>query len=378
MRSFTLFGFSVLVNPTWLLVFALLIVSLVTSIAGTGPANLPGPQALGVSVIVVVLFLASIGAHELAHAVVGRWRGLPVRRLHVMTLGRAEEAEPTPSSPLTEALVAIAGPVLSGLIGIALVAIALTFPADTGVPASYVYWAIYWLGLANLALALFHLVPVLPLDGGRIVRAVSWAISRDLDRATRWASLVGRGFAYLMMGAGLYVAVFADIFIGVWLLLLGWFAARLSRDAVDRRRMETLAAGLSVDDATDSQPVTVPASLTVDTLIAQDEQGDGPGVYPVVDGGRLVGIAYLARIQRRFRADWTTERVKDVMTPIERVPSLRPGEPLMHAVERLEATRIDAIPVLEPGDPPTLAGLVTRALVMDRLRARRALIDARS
>ncbi len=120
MRTGTLFGFQVVVNPVWLLVFALLMVSLVTSLAGTGPDDLPGPAAVGVSAVVVALFLASIVAHELAHAAVARRRGLPDRDVQLLTLGRPPEAAPDPVSPRTEAAVSSAGPLLSGAVGGAL------------------------------------------------------------------------------------------------------------------------------------------------------------------------------------------------------------------------------------------------------------------
>ena len=378
MRTATLFGFPVMVNPAWLLVFALLIVSLVTSVAGTGPAMLPGEAALGVSAVVVVLFVASVVAHELTHALVARRRGLPIRPIQLLTLGQPVETEPEPTSPLTEVLVAASGPLVSAVIGGGLLLVALAFPADTAQPLSLVYWTVYWLALAYLVLAVFHLVPVLPLDGGRLVRAVAWRIGGDLDRGTRGASVVGRPFGYAVVGSGLFVALFVELFLGIWLVLLGWFSGRLSRTAVDRRRMERLTAGLTVEDATDTSPAVVPPSLTVVTLMEQDEQNGGPGIYPVFEGERLLGVIFLSRLRRSFRRDWAERRTADVLIPIERAPSLRPGEPLMHAVERLEATRADGLPVLEASDPPRLVGVITRQNVMARLRARQTISDERA
>ena len=300
-------GFKVLVDPIWLLVFALLIVSLVTSIAGTGPTGLSGAASLGVGAVVVVLFVGSVFLHELSHAAVARRLGLTVSHIQLLTLGRPAEPEPDPISPSTEITVAISGPLASGVLGLALLMVAVSFPNGASQPLSLVYWATYWLGMANLALALFHLVPVLPLDGGRLVRASAWKLSGDLDRATSWAGAVGRAFGFAVVGGGLFVAMFAEVFIGVWLILLGWFAGRLSRSAVDHRRMERLTAGLTVEDVMDRQPATVPPSLTVDTLLAQDAQVDGPGVYPVIDAGSLVGIVFLGRLRRRLRGDWTTQ-----------------------------------------------------------------------
>lgn len=378
MRSATLFGFPLVANPAWLLVFALLVVSLVTSVAGTGPAILPSSAALGVSAVVVALFVVSLVIHELTHALVARRRGLEVSEVRLLALGNPTADEPDPESPLTDALVAASGPLISAVIGTTLLLAALTFPADVGEPASLAYWALYWLGLANLALALLHLVPVLPLDGGRLVRALAWRSSGDLDRATAWTAAIGRAFGYVVIGSGLFIAMFVELFVGIWLVLLGWFAGRLSRSAVDQRAMEQLTSGLTVDDAIDHDAAVIPPTLTIDTLMAQDEQEDGPGVYPVLESGRLVGVVFLSRLRRRFRHDWTEQRAADVLVPVDRAPSLRADEPLIRAVERLEALRVDGLPVVDSSDPERLAGLLTRRNLMARLRARQTLLEGRT
>ena len=397
MSSRSLFGFQFRAEVAWLLVFALLLVSLVTSVGSTGPATLSGEIALLVAAVVVALVLVSIVVHELTHALVARRLGMRPTTIQLMTLGRPTAIEAEPSSPGRDATVAAAGPLVSGAVGMLLVGVALAVPTRASEPLLPVYWACYWLGLANLALAGFHLVPVLPLDGGRLVRAVAWAVGRDLEVATRATSLVGRGFGWLLMGSGVYLALLsAEVFLGIWLVLLGWFTGRLARAAVDRRRMEQLTRGLTVADVTDTEPATIPPSLTVDTLVAQDAQGDGPGIYPVMERDRLLGIVFVSRLRRPFRRGWTDERAADVLVPLDRAPSFRPEEPLLRAVERLESMRADGFPVLESGAetsgqedvagrdaesapvrPVRLVGVVTRRRVLERLRARQRLLDER-
>ncbi len=377
MRSGTLLGFRYVVNPGWLAVFAILLVSLVTSLTGGGNTELSALLALAVGLVVVALLIVSIVAHELAHAIVARRLGLPQMPVQLLTLGRPREDEPDPIAPSSELIVAITGPGFSAGVGLVFVAIATALPADPGGPARALYWMCLWLGLANLLLAGFQLVPVLPLDGGRIVRALAWSVTHDLDGATAATALVGRLFGYLVIGSGLFITMSVDLVLGVWLVLLGWFSTRLARASVDRRRMRELTAGLTVADCTDTDPAVVLPSLAVETLLLEDAQRGGQGVYPVMEEGRLLGFVFSGRLRRPLRRRHSDERVRDVLIPTDRVPRLGPDEPLMRAAERLEAIHSDGLPVLSTDGTDQLYGVVTRARVLDRLRARHAVRQAR-
>lgn len=376
-RSGTVLGFRYVVHPVWLLVFALLLVSLVTSLSGPQATDLPATLTVLVGAVVVALFIVSIVAHELAHALVARRLGLPQATIQLLTLGRPSEHEPDPVSPGSELAVAATGPTLSAGIGLLLVAASYLIPADQGDAILALYRTCLWLGLANLGLAAFHLVPVLPLDGGRIVRAIAWLITNDLDRATATAAVVGRLFGYVVVGSGLFMAMSIDLVLGLWLVLLGWFTTRLARASVDRRRMDTLTAGLTVSDATDTDPAIILPALAVETLLLEDAERGGQGVYPVVEDGRLLGYLFISRLRRPLRRKRSNERVADALVPVERAPTLRPDEPLMRAVERLETVGSDGLPVVSADDPERLYGVVTRARVLDRLRARHAMAQAR-
>jgi CBS domain-containing protein len=141
--------------------------------------------------------------------------------------------------------------------------------------------------------------------------------------------------------------------------------------------MEALTAGLTVSDATDTDPATITSALAVETLLLEDAERGGQGVYPVVERGQLVGFAFVSRLRRPLRRKRQGERVGDALVPVETAPSLRPEEPLIRAVERLEVVGSDGLPVMSSEDPTLLYGIVTRARVLDRLRARHAITQAR-
>lgn len=377
MRSGELLGIRFEVQPIWLLIFAIAIVTIITAVGGGAVGALPPAGVVLVGGIVVALFVVCIVAHEFSHALVARRLGLPLRPVQLLTLGRPVEAEPDPGSPSSELKVALAGPVLSGIIAAALLALASVLRAGSGELIDGLYWLCWWLGLSNLVLAGFHLAPVLPLDGGRIVRAGAWALVHDLDRATAIAGSVGRGFGYLVMAAGMYAVFLVDFFYGIWIVLLGWFATRLSRNSVDRRRMQQLTAGLSVKDATDTSVIEIPATMAVEELLELDRRQGGNGVYAVTDAGRMIGIVFTPRLRGPLRRPRPGQRVAEAAVPLERAPTFEPDEPLIGAVEQLEALRTDSLPVVDPADPDRLYGVVTREKVLERLRIRHHLVEAR-
>ena len=180
-----------------------------------------------------------------------------------------------------------------------------------------------------------------------------------------------------MLGAGLVATFIGELLLGIWLLLLGWLATRVARAGAERARLERLTAGLLVSDAIDREPPTIGPALTVDALMAQDDRDDARGVYPVVEDGRLLGVVFTTRIARRTRRRWADQHASDVMVPRARLRTLREGDPLLEAVVRLEGGHVAAFPVVADDDPTRLVGLVNRDDVLERLRARQAVVDAR-
>jgi Zn-dependent protease len=374
-RTGTIAGIPYQVHPVWLVIFAIAIVTLVSTLGGgVGDAIETGPRLL-IGTVVVILFAGCIVAHELSHAVVARRLGLPLRRVQLLTLGQRAAPAHDPASPSTDLAVVAAGLVFTGVVAGILLGIAAILPRDGDGLVTMAAWTAWWLGFANLVLSGFQLAPVLPLDGGRVVRSLAWAATHDLERATDIVAVVARAFGYVVIGGGLYVAFAVDLFFGLWLMLLGWFAIRLSRSTVERRRMARLTAGFTVADATITDVPSIPGSLTVGTFLEQGQ--DGPDVLPVTEDGEMVGLLFVAHLRRPLRRPRPDQRIDEVVVPLERAPSCTADEPLQHAVDKLEELRIDALPVIRPDEPGRLHGVVTRQAVLDQIRARHHMARSR-
>jgi len=363
------------------IIFWLIVMSLG---AGLFPARHPD-WSRGLSwvmaIIAAVAFLLSILAHELAHALVGRAQGMPVQGITLFVFGGVAQIGREPGTPRAELLMTIVGPLTSLVIGLlaslagASLANAAAAGAVTGPdPISAVSWLgpgatlLLWLGSINFMLAVFNLIPAYPLDGGRVLRALLWSATRDLRRATRWASNVGRAFAILLMAAGVMMGfgwrfpyLGGGFGQGLWLVFIGWF---LHSAAVMGYRQ------VVVHDMLSHVPVrrlmrvgvrAVPPELTVSELVDDYIMTTDQRTFPVVSGDDLVGIVSLHDVRRVPREGWGITPVSAMMTPRPELAVATPDEEASDALQKLTGNDIDQLPVV---DGKHLTGILRRADVL--------------
>lgn len=317
-------------------------------------------------------FFASILIHELSHAIVGRTQGIPINAITLFVFGGVAQLEREPHTWRAELLMAVAGPITSFVLGGLFLFLASAFAGPVALDSGEQALAalnpaatlLVWLGPINIILAVFNLVPAFPLDGGRVLRAILWGITRDLLRATQWASLLGQAFAWFLiitgvsMMLGLRVPFFGGgVFTGLWLAFIGWF---LNNAALTSYRQ------LLVREALEDVPVSrlmrrrwsaVPAHMRLDVLV--DDylmQGDERG-FPVTEDGALLGLVCLEDIRRIPRDAWSSTAVGDIMTPMSRLATIGIDADAAEALQSLSQSGVNQLPVM---DGSVLAGLITR------------------
>jgi Zn-dependent protease/CBS domain-containing protein len=316
--------------------------------------------------VVAFAFLASITAHELAHALVGRRGGVATSSLVLGFMGTLAPISIQAARPLDELVIAVAGPIVS----LAIAAIAL--PAslvmgDVGSPAGPVAGGLFVVGGLNLALGVLSLLPGMPLDGGRVVRAVAWARSGDKDRASRVAARSGRLVGFAVVGFGAVSIVIADLTMGVMLVALGWLLSSASTTLERRLDFERYLAGATVADALVRDVPRLVPGLTVDTFAERLLGPDGIRALPVMDGDTVLGVVGVGRIRRLGRARLPTARASDIMAVPPAAPLLAPADPLWPAVELLGARSLDGLAVVGEGG---FEGMITLESVGVAVRAR--------
>jgi Zn-dependent protease/CBS domain-containing protein len=331
--SFTLgriAGIRIGVNWSWVIVFVLIVWSLASAVF---PAQNPGfakATYVAMAAVAAVFFFASLLLHELGHAVQARREGMEIEDITLWLFGGVARFKGMFPSAGAELRIALAGPAVSALLGALFVAVAVVGglgSAADGVAA--------WLGYINLSLLVFNLVPALPLDGGRVLRALLWLARNDFRWATRIAADIGRGFGFLLIGLGLLMLVVQGMWSGVWLAFLGWFllqaAAAEGRYAV----LEDALGDLRVRDLMIARPVTARADATLADFMDAVARAHRFTTYPVVDDGHVVGLLPFAAVVQVPRGRWDGTLVGETALGLDEVPRVREDEPLLEALREI-------------------------------------------
>ena len=308
--------------------------------------------AVASAIAATLLFFGSVLAHELGHALTSVRRDIPVTSITLFALGGVTEAAGEARSARHEFVVVGIGPFISLVLAAAfgLLATWLSGLRPFDAIAGYLGWT-------NLALAVFNVIPGYPLDGGRLLRALLWALSGQPHRATRWAARVGQAFAVLLIGAGL--ATFLGRvggFGGLWEVLIGFFLLRGATDSHRRARVRERLAGRRARDVMGTVPPTLPAHLPLDAAVGIVRQRPSL-LWPVGDplrGGLLLGHIDAVPADR-----WAFTTVGEVAHPADEV-AVEAAEQVDTVIDRLANAPGTMLIVVDGGRP---VGLVTPSLV---------------
>ncbi|MDE2582644.1 MAG: site-2 protease family protein [Rhodospirillales bacterium] len=364
-RLFSLFGFAVSVDASWLVLAALVSWSLAAAVF---PALHPGfTQATywAMGIAATLGLFSSIVFHETAHSVVARRYGIPIRGITLFIFGGVAEMEEEPSSARGELLMAAAGPAASLVLGAALLAAA---SATAPPPAAAV---LGYLGFINWVLALFNLVPAFPLDGGRMLRAALWLWRGDLLQATRIAATCGRGFGLLLVVFGLFRVLNGDVVGGAWSFLIGMFLRAAAIESYRHTLAGRLLAGVTVGQIMTPDPVAVPADIPVARFVDEYVYRHHHHWFPVVRDGALLGTVGTREIATVDRANWARVPLAGLLKPIAADMLASPNTEAMEALRRLRRGGQERLLVLQDNE---LVGVLALRDVLGALAVREELV----
>lgn len=339
------------VDPSWLMILAGMTWILVESYL---PSAFEASQAAYwlYSLATVLLFFATVLLHEVGHALVARAQGAQVRQITLLFFGGVAEMESAPTRARDELVSALVGPAVTIAIGLFFGQVhALTQLAHPPIAASA-----RLLEVANLALGLFNLLPGLPLDGGRILRAALWGIVRDPHRAARWAARVGQGLGVVIMCMGVLLAVRTNLYGGALAAFVGLSLHQSARAAYSRVSVQRALQGYTVSDLMQPSAAMLAPWNTLDRLPMDMLMGDSSG-YLVGEDGSVVGLVNLRRVRRVPRNAWGHTRLDSILTRHSEMEMLSPEMPLELALQRMASSDMAQLPVMADG---ALQGIVSR------------------
>ncbi|HYN99683.1 MAG TPA: site-2 protease family protein [Actinomycetota bacterium] len=351
---------------SWIVVAAFIAWSLGAQVFPRTQPGLDERSYVYMGAVTAVLFFGSILLHELGHAFQALKEGMKVDGITLWLFGGVARFQGMFPSAAAEFRIAIAGPVVSLLLGIAFTAAAF-IGNNAGMPEQVLGVATY-LGRINLIVLAFNMVPALPLDGGRVLRAWLWHRQRSFTAATLSAAKAGMAFAYVLMAAGFLSLFSSAVTGGIWFIFLGFFLLQAAQSEAVFARLERVFRPMKVRDLMSPEPVKASPSLTVadflDWIVPLKHS-----TYPVSDNGKLLGLISIRMAGAVPAGDRTRLRVRDVMLPPETVPVLDPNTDMLDALTALRAGLGRAV-VLD--DQENIAGILSISDVVKVLELEQA------
>lgn len=355
-------GIDVEAHWSWALIVGLLVWSLTAAVFPDSNPGLSDGAYAAMGVSAALLLFVSLAAHELGHALQARREGMRIEGITLWVLGGVARFSGAFPSAWAELRIALAGPLVSLGLGVLFLpaALVLSLPPELD-------GVLHWLGTMNLALLVFNMIPALPLDGGRVLRAALWARSGDHAAATRSAVAIANVFGRFLLAAGIVLVLLTGALGGLWFALIGWFllnaAAGEGMLAADPAQPGPRVADVMVADPIEVRP-GMPVRQFLDDVAATHRHL----VYPVVGIDGLVGLVSFRDVLRLHADARATTQVEQIMVPLARVLVLDGERPLVEAVGDLTAAPLRRALVVVDGQPPGLLSTTDALRALELLR----------
>ncbi|MGD0470820.1 MAG: site-2 protease family protein [Terriglobales bacterium] len=363
-------GIEIGLHYSWFIIAALIVFSLGEHFRLVNPDWGTG-QIWIAAVVTAALFFVTLLLHELAHSLVAQARGLKVTSITLFALGGVSQIQDDATDAKTEFWVAIAGPIASLIIGFACLAIALGLGWHRSTePQTAVTGVLVWLGYINIALAVFNMIPGFPLDGGRVFRAIVWAITRNADRSTRIAARVGQGVAFLFILDGIWQFSSGAGFGGLWIAFIGWFLMDAAKASYAEVKTTEELRGIRVSEVMSRDCVLVNRGMSLQEFVDIDLLTTGQRCFAVEDQGRLVGLITPRDVSKIPRDRWDKITVREAMRPLQELHIITPDTPVLDALKLMARNDVNQLPVVANG---TLQGMVSRSQLVRLLQVRSVL-----
>jgi Zn-dependent protease/CBS domain-containing protein len=355
-------GILIEVNASWFVIFALVTYTLAS---GYFPVYYPDfdPTTRWVSSsAIALLFFVSVLLHELSHSLVSLKLGMPVKSITLFIFGGIAQIEQEPDEPMKELKMAIAGPGMSIFLFGLFLLLSIIFK-NFGAPEAAVV-SLGYLSTINLSLAIFNLVPAFPLDGGRVLRAIIWRFTGNLQKSTKITSAMGSIFGYFLIAFGVLLLLNNYIINGIWLVFIGWFINQMSKDSYQSMLLSDIFDKINIREFMTGKVVTVDRSMSVQELVDNYFYKYKFAIFPVSQDGRIIGIVSAASVKQLETGARSQATVGSITTPLSDKLIISPDDIVSTAMTRLRSNGIGRVLVM---DQNNLLGIVSNTDILNYL-----------
>jgi Zn-dependent protease/CBS domain-containing protein len=365
-RIGTLGGIEIYVNVSWIIAIVLLAFSAAT---GWFPSLYPGQSYvvyLIMGLVSAFLLFLSVLLHELAHSLVAKAKGVPVKSIVLFIFGGVSNFEQEAPTAGIDFLISIVGPLTS--LALAVLFFLLWQPLANH--PSAVSAILTYLAATNLILGIFNLIPGFPLDGGRVLRAIVWKITGKQHKATNAAVFVGEAIAYLFIVAGIWWLFSGSVVDGLWLGFIGWFLLSAAQSVHAQSRLEEVFKGVTVEQVMSKDFATVPANVSVQRLVDEHMLTQGLRSAMVMQGEQFAGLVSLSDVRHVPREEWGNTPVGLIMVQADKLHVVSPQQNVLDVLPLMNGVNVNQLPVVQDRK---LLGVLTREGVLRSLEIRRSL-----
>lgn len=365
-----IFGVETGLHFSWLLIALLITMSLSDHFHSIHPEWGVG-VIWATSLVTAALFFVTLLAHELSHALVARTRGIKTKAITLFALGGVAQIEGEPGDASGEFWIGIIGPITSAVIGAGLLGIALALGWDASKPAGTpVIGMLVWLGYINVGLAVFNMVPGFPLDGGRILHAVIWWITKQKERSTQLAARVGQVIAVGFIVIGVLRFFNGEGFGGLWIAFIGWFLLQAAGASYVTVSLTQSLQGVQVKDVMSRDCATIDGRTNIEAFVHDYLLRSARRCFIVEENREILGLITPNEITQVDKAKWPFTTIDEVMIPLDSLHTVSPETSILEALETMGRDDVNQLPVVEES---RVEGVITRGNVVQFLQTRSAL-----
>ena len=356
-RIGSLFGIPLFLDPLWFI-----ILTFVTLNFGLAYLQWGSVLAWSAGLVIALLMFGSVLLHELGHSLVARSQGITVNSITLFLFGGIAAIEEESKTPAEALQVAIAGPSVSIVLSLLLTSLSFVLPAS-----SLASQMMGDLARVNLVLALFNLIPGLPLDGGQIFKAVVWKVTGNRFQGVHWAARAGQilGWSAIALGAAVEFST-GELVGGLWLVLLGWFGVRNATTYAQVNSLQETLLKLVAADAMsrDFRVVDANSSLRSFADFYLLETGANQ-VYFAESDGRYRGMVSIDDLRLVERSQWETQTLQSIVKPLTEIPHVLESTTLAEVINTMENGQLPWITVLSSAG--AVAGIIDRGDIVQKL-----------